>query len=165
LDSFCFFSDFANTLPTRIMRNIMRQFTKVPMTLYRIQPTMPVRLRDYDHQAALILKSFDLKLKDGNTATFDGPNGMTLLPLGKNLLSIVENFKGKTSLYRLDKGRELPTGLVLFHEHTDHYSLQTSEQITKKEFDEKLTDLLESCPVQTKDEFLAYVDELYDQDN
>ena len=41
------------------------RYSVFPMTLYRIQPSLPVRLRDYDSQTRLGRTSYDLKLHNG----------------------------------------------------------------------------------------------------
>ena len=58
----------------------------------------------------------------------------------------------------------MPEGLVLVHEHTDHYSVQTSEPCTLPELNAKITALLQRASSQTPEEFLRPLTES-DQDN
>lgn len=81
------------------------------------------------------------------------------------MLKILGAFKGEPMVYRLHEGLELPKDFILFHEHTDHYSLQTSKDITLKDLNVKLTDFLKSLPNQTKTQFLQQLDDEDDFDN
>ena len=149
----------------------MKKYTRLPVTLYRIQPRLPVSLRDFSKQQQLGRTSFDLKVHEGlvkplsNPSTFTTPNGMSLRPVGENMLKILGAFKGEPMVYRIHEGLELPKDFLLFHEHTDHYSLQTSKDITLKDFNEKLTFFLKSLPNQTKTQFLQQLDDEDDFDN
>jgi hypothetical protein len=75
--------------------------------------------------------AFDHKLKDGmvhhmpSGSGFHTPNGMSLRPVGDNMVGILNAFQGDTRVYQLQGGILLPKGLIVFHEHTDHCSLQT----------------------------------------
>ena len=89
----------------------MRRFEKIlPVTLYRIQHSLPVRLRDFEVQMAKNRKSFDLKLHNSlylpipNQKEFIVPNGMSLRPKGENMRNILENFRGNPVIYRMDAG-------------------------------------------------------------
>jgi hypothetical protein len=81
------------------------------------------------------------------------------------MMRILESFKGQPTIYRMHEGLKLPQGLILWHEHTDHYSLQTSEPISLPKFNEKLSDFLRELPSQTKAQFLAQMNDEDDQDN
>jgi hypothetical protein len=70
----------------------MKYYNRLPLTLYRIQPRLPVALRDFQTQKGLGRSSFDLKLHDdkvvampNDTVEFHTPNGMSLRPVGRNL--------------------------------------------------------------------------------
>jgi len=149
----------------------MKRYTQLPLTLYRIQPRLPVALRDYQTQMAKGRTSFDLKLDDKGfvqpvTGTrFTTPNGMSLRPSSDTMIQILKGFRGEPKIYHLACGMELPAGFVVYHEHSDHYSLQTSEPILFESFNERLTKFLESLPVQTREQFLNQMEDIDDQDN
>lgn len=149
----------------------MPRFLKVPTHLYRIQGRLPVYLRDFEFQRQQGRTSFDLKLHGGLVkpiipgTAFETPNGMSLRPLGTSMLNILQNFRGNPMIYCLHEGIDLPDGLVLYHEHSDHYSLQTSEDISLPDLNRKLTQFLESLPCETKEEMLYRLHDDHDQDN
>lgn len=149
----------------------MKRYLRLPETLYRIQPRLPISLRDYDTQMRKGKTSFDLKLDENGLVQpvagtqFTTPNGMSLRPVTDTMLGILKAFKGEPKVYRLACGMELPPGLVLYHEHSDHYSLQTSKPIQLDELNKRLTELLQSLPVQTREQFLKEIEEIDDQDN
>lgn len=142
---------------SKLMRVI--RYNVFPMTLYRIQPSLPVKLRDYDTQTKLGRTSFDLKLHDGlvlptTKDTFEGPNGMSLRPDGRNFERIIRDFRGEPVIYSIIGGTATPDGLVLLYEHTDHYSLQVSRPMPLPEFNERLTEFLKLCPTMTRENYL-----------
>ena len=53
----------------------------------------------------------------------------------------------------------------MFHEHTDHYSMQTTTPISLPDYNEKLTEFLKTLPTQTVEEFIEEYDDFDDQDN
>lgn len=146
-------------------------YRQLPLTLFRIQPRLPVALRDYDTQMAKGRTSFDLKLHNGSVmpvkegSAFEGPNGMSLRPRGDKMTSILQGYKGSPRVYSMHEGLTLPGPLVVYHEHTDHYSMQTSEPISLAEFDKLLSDFLASLPSVTKEQYLAQLEDEDDQDN
>ena len=97
--------------------------------------------------------------------TFHTPNGMSLRPLGPNMIDILNRFRGEAMIYRLQEATPLPEGTVLFHEHSDHYSLQVEKPMMLEDFNEKLTAYLKTLPAVTKQDFLEAYDDLDDQDN
>ena len=118
---------------------LLGRFNKTPLGLYRIQNGDKVSLREHSEQVKLKRTSFDLKLgADGlvHPATgenFIGPNGASLRPGGFVFGEIVANFRGpRMRIIEIPSGVELPKELVLLHEHSDHYSLQTSEKRSLK---------------------------------
>ncbi|KAG4067203.1 hypothetical protein HA402_000194 [Bradysia odoriphaga] len=150
----------------------MKRYTQLPLTLYRIQPRLPVALRDYDNQIAKARTSFDLKLDEkgfvqplAEGTLFTTPNGMTLRPASDMMLQILKSFRGKPMVYQFACGMKLPKGFVVYHEHTDHYSLQTTEPIMLQAFNSRLTELLQSLPMQTREQFINQMDDDNDQDN
>lgn len=148
----------------------MQRITQLPLTLYRIQPRLPVNLRSFDKQMALGRSSFDLKLHDGlvlpvaQGTSFKTPNGMSLRPSSDTMRSILSSFRGEPTIYTLLTGLKLPDGLCIYHEHTDHYSMQTTKPIPLDEFNAKLTEFLKTLPSQSKEQFLAMLDDVDDQD-
>lgn len=148
----------------------MIRYTRLPITLYRIQGRLPVRLRDYETQMEKGRTSFDLKLHDGKVLpmeglTFHTPNGMSLRPGNDKMREVLENFKGDPTVYRMHEGMELPKEFVVFHEHTDHYSMQTTEPIDLDSLNDKLTEFLKTLPSQTKQQFIEQYDDIDDQDS
>lgn len=118
---------------------LLGRFNKTPIVLYRIQGGEKVSLREHSEQVKLKRTSFDLKLgADGlvHPATgenFIGPNGASLRPGGFVFGEIVANFRGpRMRIIEIPAGVDLPKELVLLHEHSDHYSLQTSEKRSLK---------------------------------
>lgn len=157
--------------PTTQMKPMAR-FSYAPISLYRIQSNLPVKLRDYERQISLDRQSFDLKLHNGlvhpmpEGSPFYTPNGMSLRPASEKMIEILKAFRGSPSIYRLHEGLPLPKHFVILHEHTDHYSLQTTEQVTLELFNKRLTEFLQSLPPpQTKEKFLESLDDIDDQDS
>ena len=115
-----------------------------------------MRLRDYATQMERGRSFFDLKLHDGlvkpmpEESPFQTPNGMSLRPATQNMEENFRGFKGEPTVYRMQKGMQLPEPLVVYHEHTDHYSLQTQKTIKLLEFNEILSNFLQSLPSQTR---------------
>ncbi|WOO78417.1 uncharacterized protein LOC62_02G001964 [Vanrija pseudolonga] len=151
---------------------IMKRYTQLPFSLYRTQPGLPVRLRSYEEQAALGRSSFDVVLHDGlvlpmpEGAVYTTPNGMSLRPLGENFERILRGFRGEPQIYALRGGITLPEGLVVLHERTDHYSLQTTVPLTLAQFNDTLTEFLRSLPrPATKAQILEWLEDEDDQDN
>ena len=150
----------------------MQRFVRFPVTLYRIQAKPTVSLRDYDTQISKNRTSFDLKVHEGfvnpipEGSEFHTPNGMSLRPLSPKMIDILKNFNGQNvKVYRCQEATKVPDGFCVFHEHSDHYSLQVAQPMALSEMNEKLTDYLASIPSVTKDQFLeSYYDE-DDQDN
>jgi hypothetical protein len=151
--------------------SIVSRFKKVPITLYRIQNRLAVSLRDHATQMAAGRTSYDLKIgSDGLVHpavgdTFIGPNGMSLRPDTETMLLIAKKYKGSATVFRLQEGLTLPDGLIILHEHSDHYSLQTDTPILLEKLNEKMTNLLSECPTQTLPQFIAQLEDFDDQDN
>ncbi|KAJ3239123.1 hypothetical protein HDU81_006454 [Chytriomyces hyalinus] len=148
----------------------MQRYTTFPVTLFRIQPRLPVGLREHAAQMAKNRTSFDLKTHAGLVQpmvgdTFHTPNGMSLRPVGPKMISILENFKGDPRIYRMQEGTPVPKSFVVIHEHSDHYSMQVAEPMSLNDFNGKLTAYLESLPSQSKQEFLDQWNDEDDQDN
>ncbi|KAJ3288515.1 hypothetical protein HDU79_004789 [Rhizoclosmatium sp. JEL0117] len=146
----------------------MQRYTTFPITLFRIQQKLPVSLRDHAIAMAKNRQSWDLKRHAPNNlvlpmegSTFHTPNGMSLRPLGPKMIDILEKFKGDPTVYRMQENLKVPEGMVLIHEHSDHYSMQVAEPMSLEAFNGKLTRFLETLPKQTKQQFL---DEWYDEE-
>lgn len=148
----------------------MPLYRTVPLTLFRIQTRLPVSLRSFQSQQALGRTSYDLKLHEGlvmpmpEGSPFHTPNGMSLRPRGSALEKILAGYKGKPSIYRLQEGLVLPESLVLFHEHSDHYSLQTAKPVPHDELNATLTEFLKTLPMSSFDDFTAWLNDEDDQD-
>jgi hypothetical protein len=145
---------------------LIGRFTEaVPTTLFRMQSGKRAALRPHHLQVAKGSPSFDLHLHDGKVLPMDpaddvfrGPNGMSLRPKGQMFAVLLDRFKGN-HVYEIPGGTELPKSLVLLHEHTDHYSLQTTAPVTLEELNSVLTRFLSKATgvrhYPTKDEFYA----------
>ena len=110
-----------------------------------------------------------MKLQDGLVLPAEGdkyigPNGASLRPSGENMVNILKNWNGEPTIFRLNEGMQLPDGLVVIHERSDHYSMQTTVPIELEELNAKITEILEEAPRQTKQQFLEQYYDLYDQD-
>ena len=151
--------------------HLVSRFKRLPVTLYRLQGRLPVNLRDYAEQMAKGRESYDLKRDEQGLVqpavgdTFIGPNGMSLRPATENMLHIAKNYRGNVTVYRLSEGMDMPPGLVVLHERDDHYSLQTDEPVSLELLNSRLTELLEQCPSQTRDQFVEQLEDPDDQDN
>ena len=152
---------------------MMQRFTRFPQTLYRIQPRLPVKLRDYETQISKNRLSFDLKLHKGLVLPMQGnhfhtPNGMSLRQANDKMMNILSNFRGDLNLlriYRMQENSPVPDDMVLILEHSDHYSLQTSKEVSLNDFNSKLTEYLQSLPSLTKEQFVEFYNDVDDQDN
>jgi hypothetical protein len=151
---------------------VVSRFKRLPITLYRLQGSLPVKLRDYAVQMAAGRQSYDLKLHENDGLvhpaygdTWIGPNGMSLRPATENMLHIAKNYRGNVTVYRMQEGMDMPDGLIVLHERDDHYSLQTDAPILLDELNEKMTDFLITLPSQTRDQFVAQLEDPDDQDN
>jgi hypothetical protein len=140
---------------------LLGRYTKTfPITLFRLQPQKEVKLREFIRQQEKDLTYFDFRLmNDGlihpqSTEYFVFPNGMSMRPTGKKLENFLKSFRGKC-IYMVKEGTKIPDNLVLLHEHTDHYSLQTSVPCKEDELNERLTKFLtENATFLTKMECL-----------
>ena len=151
--------------------SFVSRFKRLPVTLYRLQGRLPVKLRDHATQMAAGRQSYDLKIhEDGKVHpahgdTFIGPNGMSLRPATENMYHIAKNYRGNVTVYRMQEGMDMPDGLIVLHERDDHYSLQTDEPVELETLNERLTSFLETLPTQTRDQFVEQLEDPDDQDN
>ncbi len=145
------------------MRSIIARYTThFPLTLFRFKTGKSVSLRDYESQKSKGSRSYDLVLKDGlyqpsptDSNVFIGPNGASLRPNTMNLHELLDTFsKSKNArIIVIPQDTKIPSHFVLLHEHTDHYSLQTTTPITLKEFNQLLEDFLSQFQTLTISEF------------
>ena len=127
----------------------MQKFVKTPFELFRLQTSTSAKLREYTAQKKLGRTSYDLKLDENGMVApckgivFECPNGMSLRPMGPTLFEIAKNFIGKVA-YRIPKETDIPSYFSLYLEHSDHFSLQTSEICSLIVFNKRLQDFLET---------------------
>ncbi|KXS13834.1 hypothetical protein M427DRAFT_136145 [Gonapodya prolifera JEL478] len=119
----------------------MKRYTQLPMTLFWIQPCLPVRVRDRATQESL-----------GRTS-YTELNGFSVRPYGLRMAGILRDFPGTPRMYRFHGGMTLPDGLCVWRERRSHWSIHVTRDLPLDEFDERLTMLLESVPSQTVQEF------------
>lgn len=150
----------------------MKRFTVLPVTLFRIQPKLPVELRDHATQMAKQRTSFDLKtytekklIRPMEGDKFHTPNGLSLRPKGQTMAQILTEFRGSPTIFCIQAGTPLPERCVLLHEHTDHYSLQVAEEMPLDEFNTILNEYLKKHPIITKKAWLEAWNDPDDQDN
>lgn len=147
------------------------RYTVVPQPLFRFQTGNVIKLRDYATQVAKGSRSYDLKLHNQLVLpmegdTFHTPNGMSLRPSTPKMHSLLSQFVGASpNVFCLMEGLQIPEGLVLIHEHTDHFSLQTAVPIPLAELNKKLTDFMATWPVQSREDFFRQLNDPDDQDN
>jgi hypothetical protein len=148
--------------------SVLKRYTTLPLSLYRIQARLPVSLRSYANRTGT---SYDLKTTEDGLVlpmagdVFHTPNGMSLRPSTPRMHEILRGFKGSPTVFMLHEGLTLPKGLVVLHEHTDHYSLQTALPIPLDEFNGKLTEFLKGLSSVSKEQFLKSIEDEDDQDN
>ncbi len=151
---------------------IVRKYNVLPVSLYRIQGRLPIRLLDYDSQMAKGRRRYDVKLckETGKVLPaegdkFIGPNGAILRPLSNTLVRALVRRNKEPIVFCLREGMQLPDDLVMIHERGDYYSLQTTVPIELSELNDKITKIMEEAPRQTREQFLAYCSNVDNQDN
>jgi len=134
-----------------------------PVTLYRFQSAKEIKLREMISQLKKNKSSYDFTLFNGlikpiELVNFERPNGMSLRPMGSNLKKIAKTYKYNYA-YEILKGTKIPEelNLILVHEHTDHYSLQTSVECTEEDLNLRLNKFIESSKLMTKEEMLKLI--------
>ncbi|KAE8189224.1 hypothetical protein CF336_g5829 [Tilletia laevis] len=142
---------------------IGRYTDSFPVELFRVNGGDRIFLRDYHKQRSLGRNGFDITLGEDQLvhprpgADYSGRNGLSMRPLNPVLTENVERFNSPSArIFRLPEGTSLEgSGLVLLHEHTDHYSLQTTESVTLEELNQRLTDFCTKVgELLTKEEWL-----------
>ncbi len=130
---------------------LLGRFTATtPITLFRVQGGVAVKLRPEAAARAAGRHSYDISERDGLVwprdaaePNFLGPNGMSMRPMGNMLSVIVGTFKSRNALvFEVPQGAPLPPELVLLHEHTDHYALQPSKCMKLAELNAALSRFL-----------------------
>lgn len=148
----------------------VQRYFQLPRTLYRVCAKLPITLRDYDSQLKLKRTSYDLKLVNGlylpaEGDEFVGPNGLSLRPSTTKMHEVLREFRGQPRIFCLHEGFVLPEGFVVLHEHSDHYSLQTTKPIALPEYVEAVNKFIQSFPSQTREEFFEELNDEDDQNN
>jgi hypothetical protein len=103
-----------------------------------------------------------MPVKEGSP--FTTPNGFSLRPASQKMIQILDSFNGNPTIYSFLTGMKLPDGFCIYHEHTDHYSLQTTEPISLEDYNRKVTELLMTLPTMTKQNFLDMMNDDDDRD-
>jgi hypothetical protein len=140
---------------------IARYTDVVPISLFRIcAKSRNVVLREYEVQIAKGSRSYDVTLaKDGLIYpapldnVFIGPNGASLRPAGINMWDILSERKGVTNVLEVPKGTKIPEGLVLLHEHGDHYSLQCTAPMKRKALETLMNSFVKELPFYPKNDY------------
>ncbi|KAM0756189.1 hypothetical protein T439DRAFT_320885 [Meredithblackwellia eburnea MCA 4105] len=146
---------------TRRPRPLLGKYTTVPVELFRVNSSDKVALRDYDSQMKMERTAYDLHLKEDGLVhpsqgdMFNGPNGCSLRPDGPMMQEVIRNFESENIVvWRIPQGLQLPSNLIILHEHTDHHSLQLTEPMTLSEFNKTLTSFFQSnCEAMTQKEW------------
>lgn len=156
-------SVFGRGLSTLPIGSPLTRFETIPETLYRIHNSGNIKLRSFERRIAAGMQgefSYDLHEKDGmvwpvTEDVFTEPNGMSLRPKCDLQRQQVMNHGGsKLKIFVLPAGMEVPSKLILVHEHTDHYSMQVRIPMTFEEFNKELNLMLKGLKTLSKDEFL-----------
>jgi hypothetical protein len=71
-------------------------------------------------------------------------------PLGLNLADFFQGFRGK-GIYELPKDLVLPESLIVIHEHSDNFSLQTRQPTQPEKFCLEVEELLKKMRRLTKE--------------
>ena len=131
------------------VRALLGRFTSTtPITLFRVQSGVAVKLRPEAAARAAGRHSYDITERDGlvhatEGPNFLGPNGMSMRPMGTTLSVIVGTFKSRNAMvFEVPQGTPVPPELVMLHEHTDHYALQPSQRMKLAELNAALSRFL-----------------------
>jgi hypothetical protein len=161
----------------QLLKGIFRDVT--PVTLFRMQSAKTVSLKEESLQRAAGRTSFDLTLsssklnsaksegavlspvlvavpRDPEEKRFLGPNGMSMRPIGQMLAVLVYNLKGKCNIFEVPEGTKIPQGLILLHEHSDHFALQPAIEMPLAELNKRLTAFLTQPGVIISDKAAFY---------
>ena len=142
---------------------IIARFSKVPLRLFRLSNSAKrIVIREKVAQEKKGVYMYDyVASPNGNIEpappcnTFIGPNGLSMRPSGRLMYELVAFKKGSTTrVIEIPEGAEVPQGLVLLHEHTDHYSLQPSRLMTPAEFIALVGMFVKPFRLLTQDEYV-----------
>eukprot|EP01039_Chlorochromonas_danica_P005313 gene5315-5848_t len=145
-----------------LSQKILGRYTDtVPLTLFRIcGKSRNVVLREHAVQMAKGSRSYDLTLGEDGLVhpaplddVFIGPNGASLRPAGINMWDIVSSRRGITNVLEIPAGVKIPEGLVLLHEHGDHYSLQGTKPMKRKALEGIMNQFIADFPFYSKEEY------------
>ena len=137
----------------------MTRYTETPVDLFRLVTTKTVKLREHAAQVAKGSHSYDFFLKeDGKihpspSEYFVAPNGMSLRPEGIQMWDILASYRGNPKVCIVPKGTPIPPELVLYHERSDHYSLQTATPRTPSALNSLMTKFLADFEVISKEDY------------
>lgn len=147
-----------------LSQKIIGRYTDtVPLALFRIcGKSRNVILREHAVQMAKGSRSYDLTLAEDGLVhpaplddVFIGPNGASLRPAGINMWDIVSSRRGITNVLEIPDGVMIPEGLVLLHEHGDHYSLQCTKPIKRKALEGLMNQFIADFPFYSKEEYFS----------
>lgn len=149
------------TRNTHSEQKIIARYDEIPLTLFRIcGKSRNIVLREYEVQIAKGSTSFDVTLADDGLIhpapldnVFIGPNGASLRPAGINMWDILSMRSGPTNILEVPAGLKLPKELVLLHEHGDHYSLQCTSPMKRKEVEAIMNQFIKDFPFYPKIEY------------
>ncbi len=85
-------------------RPLLGRYKAFPKTMFRVQYGTAVELREYEEQAKRGRYSYDLELASNGLVhakkgkKFEGPNGMSIRPMGPTLMEIVYEFQSRNTL-------------------------------------------------------------------
>ncbi|PGH23727.1 hypothetical protein AJ80_02155 [Polytolypa hystricis UAMH7299] len=118
--------------------NLIRSFTSLPTTLFRLNFGRDVRLRAHPWpkrpDGAFDLFTHAGKVKPSplnDPVSYIFPNGASLRPNTRRQQDAVRKLRGdRAYIYAIPAGTQLPDDLIVVHEFRDHYSLQAKREIT-----------------------------------
>ncbi|RDW70459.1 uncharacterized protein DSM5745_07970 [Aspergillus mulundensis] len=119
------------------MSGSIRVFTTFPKEMFRVNNGTSIRLRGYPGPLRPA-RSFDLLTIAGKVLpkaldpkTYAAPNGASMRPNTPRQQELVQNFSGTSiCIYVVPAGTQLPSNLILVHEHADHYAIQPNQEMT-----------------------------------
>lgn len=140
-------------------QKLIARYTTVPLKLFRIVGSNnKVILREKEKQFSKGSRSYDYTASSDallHPAPLDdyfiGPNGASLRPAGGQMWEILSTQTGVVKVIEIPEGTHLPPDMVILHEHTDHYSLQTTKSIKPSVFSKNVTEFLSKFEVYPKE--------------
>ena len=144
---------------TKNKQKIIARYTAVPLKLFRIVGiNNKVILREKEKQFSKGSHSYDYTASSDGLLHpsplddyFMGPNGASFRPAGGQMWEILSQRTGAiVNVIEVPEGALLPPDMVILHEHTDHYSLQTTKSIKPSVFSKNVTEFLNKFEVYPK---------------